>query len=405
MKKVLGLFLVLATTVFLVSCNGKKEKLVVSKLYTASSMSNNAIELYNNSDKDIALADYTIDIYGNGLDEVSTSIQLEGTIKANDYYVIGSANFDEDEFSGVTEKFDLTLDKTIGFNGDDALTLKKKGKTIDYLGYTTGIAVNYSKNTTLIRIGNKEDYVANKEFKQFDFIQYKVDAFDYLKNDNHEIKTLEQIYKGPILEQRYKDLPYQDETGRIGTGGASVATLNSVADGDTATFTFDEKPVGSSSHRYYYIDTAEVSGPNTNNEPWGPTASRFNKEFLLNDAKNKTLHVQSVPGNGLFDTYNRNLGLIWVDGALSQFLIVAEGLSLVSPSFDETDMKLTYKDVPYLTFLVFAQERAKENGWGRHGFPSNPKGEKASDWDYNSNSPFTEGAKSWEPHLEINWNK
>ena len=128
---------------------------------------------------------------------------------------------------------------------------------------------------------------------------------------------------------------------------------------------------------------------------------RFNKEFILSNANDKEIRVQSVPGGTLTDTYARNLGLIWVNGKLSQFEIVSEGLSKVfSSAFTESDMLLNYEGVPYLTFLLFAEQRAKLEGWGVHGYPGNSAGEKSPDWNYEENKRAdAEDYKDWKPRL------
>lgn len=396
------LFFIIGFT--LVACNTKEETLVISKVISSNRAANNVIELYNNSDKDLKLSKYQIDIYDRGTDKVKFTIDLEGTVEANGYYVIGSETFNASAFEGVVELFDLKTEKTIPIRGSDAITLVKGKKVVDKLGYTDGIDINFNKNLSLIRLGNKEDYKASATYDRFNFINYIPNVFHYLKNDDHKIKTLEDLYNGPRLHDYYKDLPYASEDGQRGTGGAPIATLVGIADGDTATFSFDEKPEGTTSHRYYYIDTAEKAGPNTSDEPWGHIGTKYNTDFLLNDAANKELRVQSIPNTGLFDTYSRNLGLIWINGQLSQHLIVQEGLSKVDDLFGDVDFELYYEDVPYLTFLVFAQERARMNGWGMHGYPTNPLGEKAPDWDYNSNkkAPASDYA-NWTPHIPISW--
>ena len=94
------------------------------------------------------------------------------------------------------------------------------------------------------------------------------------------------------------------------------------------------------------------------------------------------------------DTYNRSLGLVWVDGRLSQHLIVREGLSdPVNINFSNSDLELTYKDVPYLTFLQFAEENARVNKWGLFG-------EKSPDWNYQDNTVLTTSPE-WIP--KVSW--
>ena len=67
---------------------------------------------------------------------------------------------------------------------------------------------------------------------------------------------------------------------------------------------------------------------------------------------------------------------------------------------------LTYKDVPYLTFLKFAEEYARSQGWAMHGYPGNPDGEKSPDWNYQANNGtggLATTNPTWEPHNPLPW--
>lgn len=402
LKRILLSIFLLLISVSIVACNTEdgviknedgsyEHSIVISKLFTGLDMENNVVELYNNSNDDIKLHNYRLDFYLNGSYDVSESIKLKGTIKANDYFAISSRDLNKDYRSDV----DLKVKKTLPFDGDDVVSLSYKGEVVDLLGFL-GFDVNFSEYRTLIRLGEKEDYKPSETFDQYNFISYLPEVFKYLKNDNHSIKSLEQLLDGPRLETVYKNSAYA--SGNKPTGGAPIATLQGIADGDTATFGFEEKPAPGS-HRYYYIDTAETAGPNTEDEPWGEIGTFYNTDFLLNNANEKEIRVQSVPGDALTDTYGRNLGLIWINDQLSQFLIIREGLSRTySASYaDETNRLLTYEDVPYITFMLFAEQQAKQNGWGIHG-------EDAPDWNYEENkrAPRSEW-EDWTPHIELDW--
>ncbi len=406
MRKILTIFIIIFSLLIISSC--KKEEssaVVISKLFTATRTANNVIELYNNSDKDESLSSYKLDFYQNASDEVTATINLNGVIKANSFYVITGANF------GITEqkeKVDFIYDEgSLPFNGDDAIVLVKNKTVIDVIGHI-GLPLNFSKDLTFIRLGEKSTYIPFKEYDPFNFIPSLPDVFEYIKNDNHEIQTLEDLYKGPRLEDRYLDLPYKDpEIDNAGAGGTFLATLQSIADGDTATF----RPVDGEDYtgfatgksiRYYYINTPEVQGT-MDAEPWGYVASRFNKEYQLKEAHTKEIRLQSIPGYALTETYGRNLGLVWINGSLSQFLIVSEGLSDDVPvSYSSIDLLLSYKNVPYLTFLRFAENRARVNGWGTFGYPNNLNGEVAPDWDFGLFKTLGDNF-TWEPHLKLPW--
>jgi len=333
--------------------------IVISKLYTATKIANNIIELYNNSDEVEDLSAYSLNFYQNGSSTVTKSITLSGIIPANGYFVIAGSNFREDDY---LDTIDFTFEEgSLPYNGDDVIELVKGELRADIIGHV-GHDLNFSKDLTLIRLGKKEDYQPLDDFNSFNFITYLPDVFEYLKNDEHKIQTLEDLYAGPKLADFYKELPYAN--GDQGTGGAVKATLQGIADGDTATFNYNNKG-NSMSHRYYYINTPEVDGGNVRAEPWGYVASEYNKEHLLKNASTKEIYVQSVPNYALTETYNRNIGLIWINNSLSQFLIVSEGLSDDVPvSFGEIDLLLYWENVPYLTFFTIRRRKSSTKRLG-----------------------------------------
>jgi hypothetical protein len=378
--------------------------LVFSKLITGTASRNNVIELYNATSLTVDLTDIRIDFYSNGSLEVTASIPLVGMIDANDYYIIGSAN---QTIENLDVSFDLTYQSgSLPYNGNDYLALMYEDTPIDVLGYL-GSDLDYSKNVTMIRLGTVAQYQASTEYNDNQFIRYIPDYFKGLGNDDHQIKTFEQLYEGPQLEERYKLLPYvQNGSTTTGGGGAVITYNSSVADGDTAFFSSGNGFPGGSV-RYYYINTPEVDGSYTDAEPWGYVASKYHKEYIMKDKQNSTFYVQSIPGGALKEVNGRNLGLIWVNGQLAQFLIIREGLSEnVGLAYGASDLALTDRDVPYLTFLRFAEQQARENGWGTKGYPIKEEGEKSPDWNYQAQGGVGALATTnpvWYPHIELPW--
>jgi len=112
-------------------------------------------------------------------------------------------------------------------------------------------------------------------------------------------------------------------------------------------------------------------------------------------------------GGGLKEVNNRALALVWVNQQLAQFLIVREGLSEnVASDFTQIDLNLSYKNVPYLYFLQYAENMAKINAWGTKGFPVNPLGEKSPDWNYLANGgvgALATQSPIWSPKIPLPW--
>lgn len=378
--------------------------LVFSKVITGTASRNNVIELYNASASVVDLSDIRLDFYSNGSLEVTASIPLQGIIATEDYYIIGSAN---QTIENLAISFDLVYQNgSLPFNGNDYMELVYQTYPIDAMGYL-GSDLDYSKNVTMIRLGTLDQYQANPIYQDEQFIRYIPDYFQSLGNDNHQIKTFDQLYAGPQLEERYKNLPYVEPGSTTTGGGGAVITYNSsVADGDTAFFSGGNGFPGGSV-RYYYINTPEVNGSYTNAEPWGYVASKYHKEFIMRNKQNSTFYVQSIPGGALKEVNGRNLGLIWVNGQLAQFLVVREGLSEnVGLAYGASDLALTDRDVPYLTFLRFAEHQARLNGWGTKGYPNQETGEKSPDWNYQAQGGLGALATTnpvWFPHIELPW--
>lgn len=400
MKRILLMFIILGFLGALFACQKSSGSIVISKLFESTEQQNNAIELYNISDNDIDLKNYKINFYNNGSLEITSTILLNGIIKANDYFVIGSSNAMDET---LKQAIDFSFEEgSLPYNGNDSVELVNKKTVIDYVGLV-GSDVDYSNNLTLIRIGHVEDYQPSQTFDPFHFIYYLPDVFQYLKNDDYEIKTLDDVLAGPQLEQQYKDMPYVDPNNQsIGGGGAVLVNVTGVADGDTAYFTANNGFPGGSV-RYFYLNTPEVDGSHVSAEPWGYVASKYNKEYLLSNSSEKEIYIQSIKGYSLEEGYGRSLGLVWINGYLSQFLITREGLTeSIGTIYAAHDLEMHYKNVPYLTFLRFAEKHAIDQGWGIKGYPSNPNGEKSPDWNYESNKKTTE-SPVWTPHLPLPW--
>lgn len=348
----------------------------ISKYYESTSMMNSSIELYNPSDEDINLKDYAIDIYSNGSQVKEYSVELDGIIKKQDYFLITS---NQPSNQILIDYADLQSDQLL-FNGNDAIVLSYEDEIVDVIG-VIGQAIDFGKDVTLVRKNHSQ--TPNSTYMPYDFIMYLPNMFEYIKNHDYPISDNQGLLEGPRLTDEYRDLPFVDPNNpSLGGGGAIRVNLVSVADGDTATFaTLD----GTETFRvrFFFIDTREVQGTGSpNGQPWGYPASAYTKD-ILNRAKaeNQIIELQSIKGNSLLDGYDRFLGLVWVDSELVNFMVVRAGLSDVNDAgLSEDIISMSYQNIPYFAYLQNAWERAQINEWGI--FSSDP------DWNYETGRPI-----------------
>ncbi|MFC4102011.1 lamin tail domain-containing protein [Paenibacillus xanthanilyticus] len=106
--------------------------------YVEGSSNNKAIEIYNGSGASISLSGYTI-----AQSNTTATISLSGTLASGGTYVVANASAS----SALLAKANLTS-ASLSFNGDDAVTLKQNGTTIDVIG-TAG--TSFGADKTLVR--------------------------------------------------------------------------------------------------------------------------------------------------------------------------------------------------------------------------------------------------------------
>lgn len=125
--------------------------------YIEGSGNNKALEIYNPTDKDIILdKKYTIKMYFNGATGPGLTINLEGTIKAKDVFVVGHSGTTSSSI--IAEKDQLVGDDW--YNGDDAVVLYYLDNPIDRIGQVGfdpgtewGSSPTSTLNHTLVRKG------------------------------------------------------------------------------------------------------------------------------------------------------------------------------------------------------------------------------------------------------------
>lgn len=95
--------------------------------YVEGSSNNKALEIYNGTGAALDLTGFFVDIYFNGVTTAQNQIALDGTIPANDVFVIAHSS----------AGFALQADQTSGslaFNGDDAVVLRFGSTMLDVIG-------------------------------------------------------------------------------------------------------------------------------------------------------------------------------------------------------------------------------------------------------------------------------
>ncbi|QPG05258.1 endonuclease [Salinimonas marina] len=119
--------------------------------YIEGSGYNKALELVNLGGTDVALADYSIQIFANGNTTPNDLISLSGTLSPGEVFVIANNQAD----NAILAEAD-TVTGAISFNGDDAVVLWLKNNIVDAIGQI-GVRSNWgsgdtsTKNRTLRR--------------------------------------------------------------------------------------------------------------------------------------------------------------------------------------------------------------------------------------------------------------
>ena len=100
--------------------------------YIEGSSFNKAIEIYNGTGGaiDLAAGNYTLELYSNGATSPNGTLALTGTIADGDVYVLANSNAN----GAILAVADITNNRVINFNGDDAVVLRKNGAVVDAFG-------------------------------------------------------------------------------------------------------------------------------------------------------------------------------------------------------------------------------------------------------------------------------
>ncbi len=147
------------------------ENVFVSE-YVEGSNLNKALEIYNGTSAPLDLSGYTIE-----QSNVSTPISLSGTVASGDVYVVANSGAAQ----AVLNQADLTT-SSLSFNGDDVITLKHNGTTIDVIG-TTG--VSFGTDKTLVR--KSPITSGTSSYSATDWNSYPTNTFTYLGSHTADV--------------------------------------------------------------------------------------------------------------------------------------------------------------------------------------------------------------------------
>ena len=176
---------------------GEDTDLLITE-YVEGTKSDKAIEIYNFSEKEVNLSEYTINQYRDS--EVPTvTVKLQGKLAPGKTYVVAYGSSSQT----VLDKADLT-DPNLLFSGKNAISLNHNGKVVDVIGYI-GYALDYAKDITLVRKVDRMNPRHN--YDEYDWIRYAPNNFNYLGNSENSC-TPEELLAGPTLESEYTDNQY-----------------------------------------------------------------------------------------------------------------------------------------------------------------------------------------------------
>lgn len=343
--------------------------LFISEFVCGSSSSNRAIEIGNNSDKQVDLNGFQLNYYKTNSTTPNYTYYFNGSVPAYSTYVIVDKTCSDENLILKANAID-----DVQSIGTWPIELAYHTQRIDTLGFI-GYNVDYGSKTTLVRKTNKFNCDGN--YSAYNYIAYNADNFSYLGNLDNSLSETE-LFSGPHLSEENFALPYADKSTNLGTGGVAEVNVKSYGDGDTTSFYYPSEInnlgfYDGTGYRYQNINTPKIQhGTEIDAQPWGVAAKTWNNNILKNA---KSILVQSIKGGTLTETYDRLLGFVWVSNVSSpkpedyinlNFLTVQNGFSEVHFS-DVASGTMLYKDLSYYAYMIDAQNYAKMLGLKIHG--------------------------------------
>ncbi len=224
--------------------------------YVEGGSNNKAIEIYNNTGSAVDLANYSIT-----LSNVSSNIQLSGTLANGDVFVVANSSAS----STILNIADIST-TNLAFNGDDSITLKKNGSVIDIVG-TAG--TSFGTDKTLVRMDTITSGTTG--YSSSEWNAYAKDTFTYLG-----FHTVVASNHAPVVSN-----PISDQSSPADGAAIVIDATNTFSDtdGDALTLTVTSNDT--------VVATATVSGKQINIMPMNAGTATIT--VTANDGKGGTI--------------------------------------------------------------------------------------------------------------------
>lgn len=329
------------------------DEVIVVKLYTNSFLNddeglfiskfwdnegkNNALELYNPTNEEINLDEYSIAVLVNGALTPGYEIPLNGHLASKNTFIIANPQATRD----LVKKAQMTS-TLFEFDSRDVIQLRyKNGSYVDIIS-TIGSSVASLTNEVYVR-----EFDTKVGSRVFSFLDWD----EYIPTFLEPFGT--HPYAKPISFNI--DLSLLARDFGHAQGGMVAVDLVKTTDGDTAEF----RPGFESNARIRFlgVDTRETH-PIV--EPMGMEAKIFTQGLLESATQ---IHLQSDPNSASVDNYGRHLGFIWADGKLVNYLLVLEGYS---ENFLTSKTKIAFENRYIYRWFEDAEQHAKDLNLGVH---------------------------------------
>lgn len=271
-----------------------KEQLMFSK-YISGLGSNLGVELYNPTDNDIILDDYYIAIILGRQVVANAVIQLTGTIKSKETYVIVNVNSSPELIAKSNMQTSL-----MNFGANSTIQLRRTSND-------TYIDTIYDINNTdtlfdreiMVRKGELTHGRRNALYSEW--IGFVPDFYDIVgvhPYDGPEDPEFELIADKTFPEYGMTKVKF------LSAADGDTVYLESLDPRDTTNY------AGNNRIRFLIIDTPETEKPGQAGQPYAQVAATFTRNMLSNASE---IYLQASVEGGLIDTYGRHLGLIWAN--------------------------------------------------------------------------------------------